>query len=126
MFIVNGTVVCGSVTGAVKTIEGTAMTFFGPSACSKDTGLIITAYFPTPSLLANSTKQAADRIAFEYYDNVTPSQITAALFTSTFSLVIDQYTQQTGIATGTFSGQARTSNGKSVTITSGKFNITFK
>lgn len=126
MFTVNGTVVCGNVTGAVKSAEGTAMTFFGPSACSQDTGLIITAYFIPPGLSANTANRLAHRAALEYYDKVTPSSIAAALFIPQFSLVIERYTQQTGEATGSFSGQALTAAGEPVKITAGKFNITFK
>lgn len=126
MFAVNGTVVCGKVTRAIKNIENTAMTFFGPSACSADTGLIITAYFITPGLSASTTKQLAHRVSLEYYDNVTPSPIADAPFTTPFSLVIEQYNQQTGEATGTFSGEARTAIGEPVSIKVGKFNITFK
>jgi len=125
MFTVNGTVACGKVTRAIKNAGGTVMTFFGPSACSQDTGLIIVAYFTPPGLLMNSANQSANRAALEYYDKVTPSSIVAALPTNQFSLFIERYTQQTGEATGTFSGKAYTANGESITITAGKFNITF-
>lgn len=123
MFTVNGTVVCGNVTRAIKSAEGTAMTFFGPSACSGDTGLIITAYFTPPGLLASTTNLLAHHAALEYYDNVTPSDIAAAFFTAQFSVVMERYSHQSGAATGTFSGQAHTANGEPVTITAGKFNI---
>src|SRR5947209_7622391 len=36
---------CGPVTKAVLSPEKNAMTFFGPSACTIDTGLIMTAFF---------------------------------------------------------------------------------
>ena len=126
MFTLNGTVICGQVTNAVKSVEGTALTFFGPSACSKDTGLIITAYFDLPGLSISAVNQYAQRAAFEYYDNITPSKIAETLFTEPFTLLIARYNQQSGEATGTFKGEAHTAKGELINITEGRFNITFK
>lgn len=122
-FSLNGTVICGVVTRAIKNAAGTALTFFGPSQCSQDTGVVITAYFTAPGLTENKTPFRAERVGLEYYDKVTPSSIVLALLTTQFSLIIQTYNQQSGEATGIFEGEALTSNGKTIKVTSGKFNI---
>jgi hypothetical protein len=39
-----GSILCGSITNAIVATDKTAFTFFGPSACSTDTGLVMTVF----------------------------------------------------------------------------------
>ncbi len=113
---------CGTVTNAVITPGRSGFTFFGPSACSKDTGLVITVFLNADSLNSNKTNITSNNVGFEYYDNTTQSDI----FVSgrpLFSLTIATYDHTTGIATGTFSGSARSKAGSLVKIADGNFAI---
>jgi hypothetical protein len=117
------TTVCGTVDTAIITLERTAFTFFGPSSCSADSGLVITVYLGNESLNRNRTNLAINNIAFYYYDRVTPSYIFMSLANSPFSGTIDNYDHQTKIASGTFTGNAVRSDGSAASITSGKFKV---
>jgi hypothetical protein len=123
-FKLRGADVCGIITNTVVSPEGTAMTFFGPSVCSVDSGLIITATFDQ-ALKQASANLGASRASLEYYDNVTGIDILQSKQPNVFSLTIDQYTAQTGIATGRFSGTVVAKNGELVKVDDGKFKIRF-
>src|SRR3954468_14607384 len=47
-FMTGPSAMCGPVTNALLSRDKKALTFFGPSACTIDTGLIMTAFFDTP------------------------------------------------------------------------------
>jgi hypothetical protein len=116
---------CGTITGAVINPERNALTFFGPSSCSEDTGLIITAYFSTQALDEDKRNTPADRVSFEYYDKVTPSDVLKSWLPHKFFLTVESYTHQTGIASGNFNGYAFTEKGDSTLVQSGRFKIRF-
>jgi hypothetical protein len=120
------TFLCGSVTGAVITPERNAFTFFGPSACSSDTGIIVTAYFANHTLNSDKKDIAPERVSFEYYDNTTNSKIISSWLPHPFSLTIQEYKHDTRIATGTFSGYAFNEQGDSTLVQSGAFKIQFQ
>jgi len=117
------TTVCGSIDTAIITLERTAFTFFGPSACSVDSGLVITVYLGNESLNRDRTNVTINNIAFYYYDRVTPSYIFMSLPNSPFTGTIDNYDHQAKIASGTFTGNALRSDGSAASITSGKFKV---
>ena len=115
-------VLCGEADTAIINLERNAFTFFGPSSCSGDTGMVITVYLDTEMLnrdRANLTVKAA----FYYYDGITPSYIFMSPANSIFSVTISNYVHQTKIATGTFQGSVIRSNGTGASITSGKFKV---
>jgi hypothetical protein len=112
-------VLCGTFTrGIINNVP-----LFGPSACSLDTGIIITAYFDTDVFDRNKTNISADRVIFEYYDNVKPSLILKSWLPHKFMFIIDQYIHQSSTAVGRFSGYAFTESGDSSFVHSGKFHI---
>ncbi len=116
---------CGNITDAVITPDRNAFTFFGPSACSLDTGLVMTVYLDSDSLNRDKNGLTINHTIFEYYDNTTNIDI----FNSGklgFSLTIDTYEHSTGIAKGRFSGNVYTKDSTLVTIADGKFYIKFK
>lgn len=124
-FKVGHAFLCGNVTKAVISPNGDAMTFFGPSACSEDSGLIITAYFNNQVLNKDQSNITADRAALEYYDNTTMSDILQSQQPNIFSLTINSYIRQTGVTIGTFSGSVADRNGNIIKIDSGKYTIKF-
>ncbi|MBA2563348.1 MAG: hypothetical protein H0V14_10660 [Chitinophagaceae bacterium] len=124
-FQIGSSFLCGNVTNAVLSPDGNGMTFFGPSTCSEDSGLIITAYFRNQSLNQDQSNITADRAALEYYDNTTLSDILQSKRPNIFSLTIDSYIRQTGITTGTFGGWVVDKNGDVIKVDAGRFKIKF-
>ena len=124
-FMYDTTLLCGSVTNSVITPERNGFTFFGPSTCSLDTGLVMTVFLDTDSLETDRSHIITTHVALEYYDNTTMSDI----FISNkhlISFTIESYTHSTGIATGTFAGQVRLKDNTFKAITNGKFHIQFR
>lgn len=117
--------VCGSITNAVITPGRDAFTFFGPSYCSLDSGMIITAYLGTDTLDRDKQNLTVNQVIFDYYDNVAPSDIFLSNPSQPFYLVIDKYTHSTHSAIGSFRGIVFTEAGRKDVITSGRFNIVF-
>lgn len=114
---------CGKADTAIINLERTAFTFFGPSACSADTGMVITVYLGTDSLNRDRNSLTINRTGFYCYDRVTPSYIFMSQANSIFSVTIDSYEHATKIATGTFHGNVVRSNGGGTNIESGKFKV---
>jgi hypothetical protein len=113
---------CGIIDTAIVNADRTAFTFFGPSSCSNDTGIIVDAYLDNVVLNKDLHNVISQQGAFYYYDNVAPSYILIS-HTANFTIKIDSYIQQTHLATGTFSGTVYRPNGTSRSVTSGKFKV---
>ena len=121
----NGSLLCGTVTNAVITPERNGFTFFGPSACSADTGLVMTVFLNAEALDRDQSNITTNIVTFQYYDNATLSDIfNSGLRTVLFT--IDTYVQATGIAKGRFAGNVKTKDSTVAPIMDGKFAIKFK
>ena len=116
---------CGKNTNAIISPERTAFTFFSPSACSPDTGLIMTVYLNGIVLDSDKSGISTNRVIFQYYDKGGPDILLSRPLPG-FTLKIDTYTHQTRIASGSFTGNAATQNGDIILIKEGKFNIKFQ
>lgn len=121
---VAGVVLCGKVTRAVVSPDSSGMTFFGPSICSVDSGLIITAFFFDGSLSKDQSNLIAERASLEYYDNTTSSDVLVSKKPNNFSVTIISYNPQRGM-TGTFNGWVVDKKGNVVEVDDGKFGINF-
>jgi hypothetical protein len=124
-FRLEGIAACGPVTRAVMSIEKNAFTFFGPSSCSSDSGLIITAYFNEPFFTQDRSGLPAASAFLSYYDNTTNNDFLSSNNQHRITVWIDNYLHATRTATGTFSGSALTPDGKVHPVTAGKFRIQF-
>ncbi len=113
---------CGMIDTAIVNQERTAFTFFGPSACSKDTGMIIDVFLGGAALDRDLYNVTSKEGGFYYYDHVGPSYVFIS-HVANFKIVIDSYIHQTHLATGTFSGTVYKTNGAPTLITSGKFEV---
>jgi len=118
---------CGGVTnsGFIGGYSRTDFTLFGPSACSIDTGSVISAYLSVP-LDRNRANLTTYRAAFYYYDHHAPKDILESLPSEPFSVTIQSFNYATGIATGTFGGTVYKANGDTTIVTDGKFKVLLK
>ena len=117
--------VCGVVTNAGFIGQRQTFTFFGPSDCSLDTGLVMTVYLP---LVFDEDKFniTTNSAAFFYYDRTAAHDIFISQPAAPFSLTVDSFIYDTGIAIGTFSGTVFKPNGDQAYISDGKFKIKLK
>jgi hypothetical protein len=113
---------CGTFTnsGFFNGQSKTDFTFFGPSACSVDTGIVVSVYLPV-ALDRDQFNLTTQQTAFYYYDHNAAADIFQSRHTSVFSVTVQSFIYATGIATGTFSGTVFRANGDSATITEGRF-----
>ena len=96
-FKLGNTLLCGIIDTAITTPDRTAFTFFGPSACSTDTSLIISVYLNNYVLDRNRGTQLIPDVAF-YYASL--GSIAYPLISRTgipFSTTINDYNHQTKI-----------------------------
>lgn len=113
---------CGNITSAILSPERTAFTFFGPSACSLDTGLVMTVYL-NKQLDRDLNNVYAVKALFQYYDNATGPNIFLSDQVNKIDLMITSYDYETGIAKGIFSGISGTHQNGTATIKDGSFQI---
>ena len=114
---------CGKADTAIALGNRTAFTFFGPSTCSSDTGMVITVYLDNDTLNRDKQNLQIDRAAFYCYDRVTPSYIFLSQNSNSFSVIIENYSHATGIVTGTFGGTVFRTNGAAASINAGRFKV---
>jgi hypothetical protein len=122
-FKIDKNLFCGNVTRAVITRERNAFTFFGPSSCSGDTGLIMTVYLMPDVLKSDKQNVTGKQVSFEYYDRNNSTKIFKSWIPQAFSFVVEQYNHQASTATGRFSGNAYTEKGDTLVISNGRFHV---
>ena len=109
---------CGIIDTAIATPERTGFTFFGPSSCSADSGMVITIYLDGVKLDHDFSSYTTNKVGFYYYDNLTPSYMLITQAGQPFSVTIDSYEQSNRMMRGTFGGFAGSSN-----VRDGKFKV---
>lgn len=123
-FELGKTKLCGGITRTVISPDSLGMTFFGPSLCSRDSGLIITAFFLENAFNKNQTNIVASRASLQYYDNITPSDVLVSKRPNVFTLTILNYTQTKGFS-GVFNGWVIDGLGKLAKVDNGKFIVRY-
>lgn len=118
---------CGNVTNSGFFSGNTQkdITLFGPSACSADTGIVVSAFFSVP-LDRDRYNLTTNQIEFYYYDNHAPKDIFSSQPQKVFSVTIQSFIYSTRIATGQFSGTVFKANGDTAYIREGKFKVYIK
>ena len=120
-FRTGNSTLCGVVdTAFVLNLERSTFTFFGPSYCGADTGLIFTVTLGTVGLTSDVQNLVAASATFYYYHTNQP-YILLSKADQPFNFVITSYSHITKIATGTFSGRGFRVDGRSVNVSGGKF-----
>jgi hypothetical protein len=116
---------CGNITrGIIEPEHRMAFTFFGPSACSTDTGVRMTVYLDVP-LNGDASYIITHHVILQYYNNKGTQDIFVSDDVRPFSLTIEQYTEATGVLRGSFSGFVNTDKDSVVEIKDGKFEVKF-
>ena len=113
---------CGTFTnsGFFNGFSKKDFTFFGPSACSIDTGIVVSVYLPI-ALDQDQFNLTTEQTAFYYYDHNATADIYQSRAPFVFSVTVQSFIAATGIVTGTFSGTVFSPNGDSAHITDGRF-----
>ena len=111
---------CGMISSAGISPDKTAFTFFGPSACSVDTGLVMTIYLPV-AFDQDKFGITTTKIAFFYYDHFGTKDIFLSLPEKLFTVNVVSYMYSTGIVTGTFKGIIFKANGDTSYVDEGNF-----
>ena len=111
---------CGVINSAGISPDNTAFTFFGPSACSIDTGLVMTIYLPV-AFDQDKFNVTTTKVAFFYYDHFGPRDIFISLPEELFTVEVVSYIYSTGIATGKFKGIVFKANGDTSYVDEGNF-----
>lgn len=119
----NGLLRCGEIDTAIANPSRTGFTFYGPSACSKDTGIIMTILLDTLHLNRDISNVTYSRSAFYYYDNVGNTYIYTNRQQSPFTVTIENYTHADRMITGSFLGFGYRATVGSSSISSGKFKV---
>lgn len=120
---VNTTKTCGRFTRTVLAPDKDAFTFFGPSACSIDSGLILNSFWSPLVFNQDYTNISTQRSAFYYYDNIGNKYVLQEKLGTPFTIVIEKFTYLTGIATGYCFGDVITSTGETVPVKKIRFTI---
>ena len=120
-FVHKNSLQCGVIDTAIITPNKNAFTFFGPSSCSSDTGLVITAYLDPIKLDKDVFNFTTNHVAYYYYDHIGPTYIFMVRPPLNFSLTIESYIHQTGIIKGRFSGSVFQHDNSLAIVESGKF-----
>jgi hypothetical protein len=112
---------CGIIDTTIALPARTGFTFYGPSACSNDSGMVITIYLNGDTLNHNLQSLNLYRNGFYYYDNLTPSYLVITQPGQPFTVFIESYDHSTRLIKGSFYGFAGTSSGGSAPVSNGKF-----
>ncbi len=124
-FKIDTSLFCGNVTNGVISPDGKGMTFFGPSACSRNYGLIITAFFNDAVFTMDQNHLVATHVTLQFYDHTGTSDILQSKPPLVFGLIFDTYSKFTKQATGSFNGSALNKAGDLVAIKAGRFRVRF-
>lgn len=119
----NGLLRCGIIDTAIANPTRTGFTFFGPSACSIDTGIIMTIILDTTRLNRDLYNVTYSRSAFYYYDNVANTYIYMNRQQSPFTVTIESYTHNDRMITGSFFGFGYRATSGGSSINTGKFKV---
>jgi hypothetical protein len=122
-FKIENSFFCGIIDTAITTPNRNAFTFFGPSACSSDTSLIISVYMDNILLNQDRAGLLISRVAFYYASLGVIAYPLISRTGSPFTITINSYDHRTKMTTGTFTGYAYKPDGSYVIISSGKFKV---
>ena len=113
---------CGIIDTAIATPDRNGFTFFGPSSCSIDSGLVLTINIEPNFLTHDLFNTTTNRAGLYYYDNIGQTHPFVTHAGIPFSFTIESYIHQTRMMTGRFSGTVFKPNGEPATL-NGKYKV---
>ena len=113
---------CGIIDTAIAAPARNGFTFFGPSSCSGDSGLVLTINTEPALLNQDVFNSTTTRVGMYYYDNVAQTYPFMTQPGFHFSVTIESYIYQTRVMTGRFSGLVFKAAGGQTSL-QGKFKI---
>ncbi|CAN5339217.1 hypothetical protein BH20BAC1_BH20BAC1_15720 [soil metagenome] len=122
--IFDNKILCGKITRAIGTSDKTGFTFFGPSKCSLDTGLVMSVALRIDTLNKNLSNVISNNVALEYYDNTTQTNFFQSMRQS-ITFKMKSYDHITGMASGSFSGTVILKDNSIAEVLNGNFVIRF-
>lgn len=113
---------CGGIDTAIAAPARNGFTFFGPSSCSIDSGLVMTINTEPALLNQDVFNSTTNKVGMYYYDNAVQTYpfITQPGFL--FSVTIESYIYQTRVMTGRFNGIVIRPGGGQTSL-QGKFKV---
>ena len=114
---------CGIMDTAFANFERNAFTFFGPSACSSDTNMVISVYLESYSFDRDQRGLFIPKVAFYFAKKGSSKFLLESQAGTPFSVTIESYDHQTKMVIGTFSGNAYKADGTSLSVHSAKFKV---
>ena len=113
---------CGRIDTAIAAPARNGFTFFGPSSCSIDSGLVLTISTEPVILDKDVFNSTTTRVGMYYYDNVAQTYPFMTQPGFQFSVTIESYIYQTKMMTGKFNGIVVKPNGGQTNV-QGKFKM---
>lgn len=113
---------CGVIDTAIAAPARNGFTFFGPSSCSMDSGLVLTINTEPALLNQDVFNSTTTKVGMYYYDNVAQTYPFMTQPGFQFSVTIESYIYQTRLMTGRFSGTVFKGSGGQTSL-QGKFKI---
>ena len=104
-------------------LDKTGFTFFGPSSCSQDSGIVILVRLGSTDLEHDIYNTSFPNTSFYYYDHIGSTHVFITHYRTGFDFTIDSYNHQTKVAVGSFNGFASRPDGTLAAIHSGKFKV---
>ncbi len=114
---------CGIIDKAIVNEDRNAFTFFGPSACSSDTSMVITVYLESDTLNRDYQGLVIPKVVF-YFSKLGFSKFLLTTQPDTpFTLTINSYDHRSKMTTGSFSGYTYKPDGTKLLVHSAKFKV---
>lgn len=117
-----GNFYCGTIDTAICAPARNGFTFYGPSLCSIDSGLVMTINTEPALLNQDVFNSTTSKVGMYYYDNIAQTYPFITRSGLLFSVTISSYIYQTKMLTGTFSGFVVRPNGGQTSV-QGKFKV---
>ncbi len=121
-FKAENTYLCGSATSSGFTGSYKYFSLFGPSACSADTGLVVSILVPVP-LTEDRFDINATEVDFYYYTRFSQTHLFNNRISNEISVSVHSYINSTSVAIGSFTGTVHRPNGQPIQITNGRFKV---
>lgn len=114
---------CGIIDTAIVGPDRNVFTFFGPSACSTDTNMVISVFLESQKLDRSQQNMVIPKVIFYVAKAGAPQYLLVTRPGTPFTVILNSYDHQTKMTTGTFSGYVFKANGTTTLIHSTKFKL---